>query len=55
MKSTFTFRLDLDLKKAFEHAAKVNDRPSSQLLRDLMREYVKQHAQGDRTSDTKVK
>ena len=40
MDSTFTFRVDAALKKAFEQAAKSNDRSGSQLLRDFMREYV---------------
>jgi predicted transcriptional regulator len=39
--TTFTFRVDQELKKAFAEAARANDRPGSQLLRDFMREYVK--------------
>jgi predicted transcriptional regulator len=38
--TTFTFRVDQDLKKAFTEAARTNDRPGSQLLRDFMRDYV---------------
>jgi predicted transcriptional regulator len=40
--TTFTFRLDQKLKKAFTGAARANDRPGSQLLllRDFMRNYV---------------
>jgi predicted transcriptional regulator len=38
--TTFTFRVDEDLKSAFTDAAKAHDRPGSQLLRDFMREYV---------------
>jgi predicted transcriptional regulator len=38
--TTFTFRVDEDLKSAFTNAAKSHDRPGSQLLRDFMREYV---------------
>ncbi|MEA0792622.1 ribbon-helix-helix protein, CopG family [Xanthomonas campestris pv. campestris] len=53
MESTFTFRVDATLKKAFEQAAKSNDRSSSQLLRDFMRDYVKRHAQGDLLADKK--
>jgi len=53
MESTFTFRVDVALKKAFEQAAKANDRSGSQLLRDFMREYVKRHAQGERLTNTK--
>lgn len=53
MESTFTFRVDSALKKAFEQAAKSTDRSGSQLLRDFMREYVKRHAQGDLLADKK--
>lgn len=53
MESTFTFRVDAALKKAFEQAAKSNDRSSSQLLRDFMREYVKRNAQGELLTDKK--
>jgi predicted transcriptional regulator len=38
--TTFTFRVDQELKKAFTDAARANDRPGSQLLRDFMRNYV---------------
>ena len=38
--TAFTFRVDQELKKAFAEAARAHDRPSSQLLRDLMRDYV---------------
>src|SRR5437667_4485157 len=38
--TTFTFRVDQELKKAFTEAARANDRPGSQLLRDFMRGYV---------------
>jgi predicted transcriptional regulator len=38
--TTFTFRVDQDLKNAFTEAARANDQPGSQLLRDFMREYV---------------
>ena len=38
--TTFTFRVDEDLKAAFSNAAKAHDRPGSQLLRDFMRDYV---------------
>jgi hypothetical protein len=45
------FRVDEDLKNAFERAAKARDRTVSQLLRDFMRHHVewfsKNHAQGD--------
>lgn len=38
--STFTLRVDDNLKEAFTEAAKVNDRTGAQLIRDYMREYV---------------
>lgn len=40
--ATFTFRIDGDLKAAFAQAAKAQDRTGAQLLRDFMREYVKE-------------
>ena len=40
--ATFTFRVDEDLKNAFSTAAKAHDRTGAQLLRDFMRDYVKQ-------------
>jgi len=38
--TTFTFRVDDELKAAFSNVAKAHDRPGSQLLRDFMRDYV---------------
>jgi len=40
--STFTFQVDEDLKKEFSTIAKSLDRSDAQLLRDFMRDYVKQ-------------
>lgn len=40
--TNFTCRVDADLKHAFIRAAKANDRPASVLIRDFMRDYVKQ-------------
>ncbi|HUB90179.1 MAG TPA: hypothetical protein VMA74_10705 [Dyella sp.] len=40
--ATFTFRVDKDLKNAFSIAAKAHGCTSGQLLRDFMRDYVKQ-------------
>lgn len=40
-------RLESSLKKSFEDACKANDRTASQVLRDLIRQYVKQNAQGE--------
>lgn len=38
--TTFTFRVDEDLKKVFAEAAKAQDRTAAQLLRVLMRDEV---------------
>lgn len=43
--TTFTFRVDADLKAAFTQTAKAQDRSASLLLRDYMRDYVRQHGQ----------
>lgn len=40
--ATFTFRVDDSLKTEFSTAAKAPDRSSAQLLRDLMRTFVRQ-------------
>ncbi len=40
--ATFTFRVDDALKAEFSTAAKTRDRSAAQLLRDYMREFVKQ-------------
>jgi predicted transcriptional regulator len=39
--TTFTFRVDEELKAAFSDAAKAHDQTGAQLLRRFMREYVK--------------
>lgn len=41
--ATFTFRVDDSLKSAFAEAAKQHDRTGAQLLRDFMRDYVRQN------------
>ncbi len=43
--ATFTFRVDETLKTEFSEAAKAHDRTSAQLLRDFMRDYVRQQQQ----------
>jgi predicted transcriptional regulator len=57
--TTYTIRVPKDLKTAFEKAAKGLDRNGSQILRDHMREfvkwYMKEHAQGDLLSPKKGK
>ncbi|MDD3433279.1 MAG: antitoxin of toxin-antitoxin stability system [Tepidiphilus sp.] len=41
--ATFTFRVDKALKSEFSIAAKNCDRNAAQLLRDFMRDFVRQH------------
>ncbi|KAA0699114.1 hypothetical protein DTW90_06625 [Neorhizobium sp. P12A] len=38
--TTFTFRIDEELKNAFSNAAKAHDQSVAQLLRGFMRDYV---------------
>ena len=40
--ATFTFRVDGALKTEFSTAAKTRDRNAAQLLRDFMRDFVRQ-------------
>ena len=40
--ATFTFRVDKALKDQFTTVAKARDRTSAQLLRDFMRDFVRQ-------------
>jgi predicted transcriptional regulator len=40
--ATFTFRVEDTLKKDFSTAAKARDRTGAQLLRDYMRDFVRQ-------------
>ncbi len=40
--ATFTFRVDESLKNEFAMAAKSRDRTGAQLLRDFMRDFVRQ-------------
>ncbi|AHG64237.1 CopG family ribbon-helix-helix protein [Advenella mimigardefordensis] len=40
--ATFTFRVDVALKSDFSTAAKARDRSAAQLLRDFMRDFVRQ-------------
>lgn len=40
--TTFTFRVEEDLKIEFSTAAKTRDRSAAQLLRDFMRDFVRQ-------------
>ena len=43
--ATFTFRVDESLKTEFSAAAKDRDRNAAQLLRDFMRDFVRQQAE----------
>ena len=43
--ATFTFRVDDALKSEFAQAAKARDRTGAQLLRDFMRDFVRQQHQ----------
>ncbi|HWT62973.1 MAG TPA: antitoxin of toxin-antitoxin stability system, partial [Ochrobactrum sp.] len=38
--STFTLKLEAELRDAFIAAAEAEDRPASQVVRDLMRQYI---------------
>ncbi|MCW5220575.1 CopG family ribbon-helix-helix protein [Verminephrobacter aporrectodeae] len=40
--ATFTFRVDEALKNDFSSAAKTRDRSAAQILRDFMRDFVRQ-------------
>lgn len=40
--ATFTFRVDASLKEQFTAAARSRDRSGAQLLRDFMRDFVRQ-------------
>lgn len=40
--ATFTFRVDESLKNDFTEAAKARDRSGAQLLRDFMRDFIRQ-------------
>ena len=40
--ATFTFRVDESLKAEFSTAAKARDRSSAQILRDFMRDFVRE-------------
>ena len=48
--ATFTFRVDEALKDEFTLAAKARDRSEAQLLRDFMRDFVRQQ-QGEAQHD----
>jgi predicted transcriptional regulator len=49
--ATFTFRVENTLKNAFSTAAKARDRTGAQLLRDFMRDFVRQQQDADEHDD----
>ncbi|CAM2194071.1 Transcriptional regulator [Paraburkholderia kururiensis] len=49
--ATFTFRVDETLKNEFSSVAKARDRTGAQLLRDFMRDYVKQQQEAAEYDD----
>lgn len=51
--TTIRARISEELKKAFEEACEQNDRTGSQILRDLIKEYVIKNAQGSLLKDKK--
>jgi predicted transcriptional regulator len=48
--SVFTMKLEPELRDAFMAAARASDRPASQIVREMMRDFV-QHQQGARAYD----
>ena len=49
--STVIVRVENELKAAFARAAKASDRTASQLLRDFMRDYVREQSERSEYSD----
>lgn len=45
--AVFTMKLEPELRDAFMAAAKRADRPASQLMRELMRDFVESHEEPD--------
>jgi len=43
--AVFTMKLEPDLREAFMHEAQASHRPASQILRELMREFVQRQRQ----------
>jgi hypothetical protein len=44
---TFNFRVDPELKSAFQAATEADDKPAAQVLREFMRGYVARRRRGD--------
>ena len=51
MQTTFTFRVDPNLKNDFVSVVKSFDRTAAQVLRDYMREIVQRQQESDRYDD----
>jgi len=45
--AVFTMKLELELRDAFMAAAKRSDRPASQLMREMMRDFIEAHPEPD--------
>jgi len=45
--SVFTLKLEPDLRRAFVAVVQANDQTASQVVRDLMREYIDRHRRTD--------
>jgi predicted transcriptional regulator len=45
--AVFTLKLEPDLRRAFMATARASDRTASQVVRDLMREYINRHQRVD--------
>ena len=43
----FTMKLEPELREAFMSATQAADRPASQVVRELMRDYIKNHQHAD--------
>ncbi|MDR2212439.1 MAG: antitoxin of toxin-antitoxin stability system [Pseudomonadales bacterium] len=49
--SVFTMKLEPELRAAFMAVAASEDRPASQVMRELMRGYIEQHHQASQYGD----
>jgi len=49
--AVFTMKLEPDLREAFMHEAQASHRPASQILRELMREFVQRQRQAREYDD----
>ncbi|SQI41810.1 Uncharacterised protein [Leminorella richardii] len=49
--AVFTMKLEPSLRESFMAAAKANHRPASQVMRDLMREYIQRQRESQNYDD----